>query len=166
MLIYGFLHILAIVIAPITVFPLIAVATGLWGWVVTFFLTLVAWEIGAIIAFIIARKWGVPLVRKLVPLKEIYKVEEKVSRYGNGFWEILFLRMIIPIDGLSYAIGLFSKVRFLPYFIATLFGIMPFLFLFAYFGAVDFIYQIIAVLVVLILFLLWLMVLEIRRNFC
>ena len=39
MFVYAFLHIIAIVIAPITVFPIITVGVGLWGKEITFFLT-------------------------------------------------------------------------------------------------------------------------------
>ncbi len=158
-LIYILLNIIAVVFAPITVLPLIVVATGLWGWTNAAIITILGWTIGSILAFLIARKFGVPLVRRFISLEKIYKLEDKFS-VGNNFWSVLLLRIIIPVDILSYALGLFSKIKLLPYSLATIIGITPFAFIFAYLGTVPFIYQIILGLIVLIIFITWLVIEE------
>jgi len=142
MVIYVLLHVLATVVAPITVLPLIVIVVGLWGVWVAAFLTVLGWSIGAFIAFWLSRRFGVPIVKRFISLEDIYKFEEKVS-IGNNFWSVLFLRMIVPVDVLSYALGLFSKIGFWSYALATVIGVMPFAFAFAYLGEVPYVYQII-----------------------
>ena len=56
--------------------------------------------------------------------------------------------MVIPVDILSYALGLFSRIKFWPYAIASFIGIIPGVVLFAYVGAIPFIYQVITILIV------------------
>lgn len=150
--VYILLTIAGVVLAPIVVLPLIVVATSLWGWVVAGIITIFGWTVGAVIAFIIARKFGVSLIERFVSLEGVYKLQEK-TQVGNNFWSVLVLRMMVPVDILSYALGLFSKIGLLPYAIATIIGISPFAFVFAYLGEVPFVYQIVLGLVFLIVFL-------------
>lgn len=149
MVVYVLLKIVATVVAPITVLPLIVLAVGLWGVLVAALLSILGWTLGGVIAFWLARKFGVPIVEKLVPLGEIYRLEDKV-KIGNTFWSVLFLRMIVPVDVLSYALGLFSRIGFWSYALATFIGVIPFAFVFAYLGEVPYVYQIILGLVFLI----------------
>ncbi len=160
---YVLLNILAVVLAPITVLPLIVLAVGLWGVFGAVFLTVVGWSIGSFVAFGLARKFGVPIVSKLVSLEEVYSFEKRV-KMGNGFWSVLFLRMIIPVDVLSYALGLFSRVEFLPYAFATVLGIIPFCFVFAYLGEVPYVYQIVFGLIFLVGVLAWLILNEVSGK--
>jgi len=46
--------------------------------------------------------------------------------------------MVIPVDILSYAVGLLSSMRLIPYAVATFIGVIPFSFVFAYGGAALF----------------------------
>ncbi|MAG39670.1 hypothetical protein CMI41_01760 [Candidatus Pacearchaeota archaeon] len=156
-LIYSFLHILAMVVAPVTVFPIIVLASSIWGWFWTGVITLISWTIGASIAFLIARKWGVPLVKKLVSLKKLYALEARAERYET-FFSILLLRVFIPADILSYALGLFSNVKFRVYFFATILGMAPFVFIYSYLGTINFLYQIIILLLFGIAYLLVLII--------
>ena len=131
MLIYVLLATSSTVLAPINTLPLIPIATTLWGGFISALLSITAWTLGAIIAFILARKFGKPFIEKHYSL-------EKISRYekilGNKyvFWNIVFLRIMIPVDILSYAIGLFTSVKLSTYSLATLIGVSPFAFLLAY----------------------------------
>jgi uncharacterized membrane protein YdjX (TVP38/TMEM64 family) len=63
------------------------------------------------------------------------------------------LRIAIPVDLLSYALGLFSKVRYRDYALATIIGISPLAFILAYLGTLPFIFQMIALSVALVLIL-------------
>ena len=149
MLSYVMLKIVATVVAPITVLPLIVLAAGLWGVWVAAFLTVLGWTIGSVIDFGLARKFGVPIIHRFIPLEEIYKFEDKV-KVGNTFWSVVLLRMIIPVDILSYALGLFSRINFWKYVLATFIGVIPFAFAFAYLGGMSYVYQIIFGLIFLI----------------
>jgi len=163
MVVYVLLKIVATVFAPITVLPLIVLATGLWGVWVAALLTILGWTLGSVIAFGVARKFGVPIVKRFVSLDEIYAFQDRV-KVGNSFWSIIFLRMIVPVDVLSYALGLFSKVGFWTYALATVIGVIPFAFVFAYLGEVHYIYQIIFGFIFLIGFLGYLIFKEIRNK--
>jgi uncharacterized membrane protein YdjX (TVP38/TMEM64 family) len=149
LLIYIFLNILAIVVAPITVLPLIVVVAGIWGWVVAGFVTWIAWILGSVVAFLIARRFGIPIVRRFISLDGLYKFEERFSFVGS-FWGVVFLRMVIPVEILSYGLGLFGRIGFWRYTFASALGFLPIVFLFGYFGVVPFIYQVILGLLVLI----------------
>jgi uncharacterized membrane protein YdjX (TVP38/TMEM64 family) len=74
MFIYVSLATISTVVAPVNTLPLIPVATALWGGFISALLSITAWTLGAIIAFIIARKLGKPFIEKHYNL-------EKISRY-------------------------------------------------------------------------------------
>lgn len=145
MLIYVVGATIATVIAPLSFFPVLPVAVAVWGSFVAAVLSLIAWSLGAAIAYLLARRFGRPLVRHFVG-------EEKMNNFSRFmpqkhlFTAVVFLRMVLPVDLLSYALGLMGVMRFWPYMLATVIGIMPFAFLFAYIADVSAKYQIIALL--------------------
>lgn len=140
-LIFVFIEIIATVFAPISAVPLLPLMSETYGWFVAGLLSIIGWTIGSVIAFILARKYGAPLVRKLISLEKISDIENKIPE-DNFFWSIVFLRMVLPADILSYVLGLFSKVKFNTYFWATLIGITPFAFILAYLGTLPLYYQV------------------------
>ena len=151
MLTYITLNVIAIILTPVTVFPfLVPIASNIFGWIPTAFITIIAWTIGSAVAFWLARKYGVDIVKRLIPLKQIAKYENKIPE-ENIFWTVVFLRTTIPVDILSYALGLFSTIKFKPYILATIIGVSPFAFFFAYAGMLPFAYQVIALLIALII---------------
>lgn len=152
-LIYILLVILAIVVAPISTISILPIASGLWGWFYAALYSVAGWLIGSIIAFSIARKYGKPLVKNLMNLDRIEKIE-KIMPKSNLFFGLIFLRMVIPVDILSYALGLFTKVRKETFIITTLIGILPFAFIFSYLGTVPIIYQIISFSIGAVIFLI------------
>lgn len=152
-LIYILLVIASIVIAPVSVIPVIPLAIGLWGWKLAAFLSILGWSIGAAIAFLLARKYGIPLVAKFIPLKEIDKFEKRIPE-KHVFWTIVFLRMVTPVDGLSYLFGLFPSIKFRTYMIATVIGITPFTIMLTYLGSISVIWQIIGLGIALIILLI------------
>ena len=50
----------------------------------------------------------------------------------NLFWAVVLARVILPVDVLSYVIGIFTAMHITSYLIATLIGITPFAYIFAY----------------------------------
>ncbi|MFQ5531808.1 MAG: TVP38/TMEM64 family protein, partial [Candidatus Nanoarchaeia archaeon] len=146
MFVYFIITIIAIVIAPVSMLPLITIATNLWGIIPTVILNVTGWTIGSLIAFLLARKYGVPIVKRLISLDKIYAIEKKIPQ-ENLFWSVVFFRMVIPADILSYALGLFSKMKTSHYTLATLIGVTPFAFVFAYLGIFPWYYQSFAFLV-------------------
>ncbi len=151
-LIYISIIIIAIVVAPISSIPLIPLVSNIWGWKLAGAVSVIGWTLGSIIAFLLARKYGVKIVKRLIPLSQIHHIEDKIPE-KNLFLSVLFLRMIIPVDILSYALGLFSKIKFWPYVIATFIGVIPVTFLLAYVGTINPLFQLIVFLIVGIILL-------------
>lgn len=148
---YVLVTIFAIVVAPVSTVPLVPLASHLWGWAITGVLSVIGWAIGAQIAFLLARRFGKPFVEKIFSFKKLHAFENYFTK-KNLFWTVVFLRMIIPVDILSYALGLFSEIKSRPFFFATLIGITPFAFIFAYAGNLSIRLQIIILVEVLVVF--------------
>ncbi len=157
MLTYIFILILATVIAPVSALPILPIASNIWGWIFAALLSIIGWTVGAAIAFVLARRYGVPLVKRFISIEKIAKFEKKIPK-ENIFWSIIFLRMAIPVDILSYILGLFSHIKFRTYFLATLIGVSPFAFVFAFLGGLPFYYQIIALFFALLFILIGLLI--------
>lgn len=130
-LIYVAITIIAVVLAPISTMPLLPLAVSLWGNFSAAVLSITGWTAGAAIAFFLARRFGKPLVGKMVSLEKIQRIENIIPK-SNVFISIVLLRMTVPVDILSYALGLFSSVQFRLYFISTLLGVTPFAFFYSY----------------------------------
>jgi len=93
----------------------------------------------------------------------LYKFEDRFS-FISKFWGVVFLRMVIPVEILSYGLGLFSRINFWKYTFASALGLLPVSFLFGYFGEIPFTYQIIIGLCVLIAILVMMIFQEIRQR--
>jgi len=164
MLIYFVLVILEIVFAPITFIPFIPLASAIWGSFKTFLLTLGAWTIGSIIAFIIASEIGGLLLEKIVSVKELNKVKRIIPN-KRLFLGVIILRIILPIDIMSYAIGLFTDIDLKRYSLATLIGYAPIVFILSYFGEISFKLQIILFSIGLIFFIIFVLSYKKFRSF-
>ncbi|MCH8945943.1 MAG: TVP38/TMEM64 family protein [Nanoarchaeota archaeon] len=149
-LVYILITIIAIVVAPISMMPLIPIISNVFGWVFGAIFTFIGWTIGTFIVFFLCRKYGIDLIKKFISLKQINKLESKIPR-ENLFIDIVLLRTIIPVDILSYALGLFSKVDFKTYALATMIGIIPFTIVFSYLGTVPLWYQVSGIILVVLL---------------
>ena len=114
---------------------LLPFAVVAWGPITTALLCIVGWWIGSMIAFFIARTYQHRLLKKFPSLAHYEYVDALVSKKYE-FLTLIFLRMTLPVDILSYALGLFSsRISWQRNSITTLIGIIPFAFLFSYIGA-------------------------------
>jgi len=161
--IYIFLLILSDVVPPMTVLPFIPLAAGIWGWFFTGILNVIGWSIGAYFCFILGRKYGVGLVKNIIPIEEISKFENKIPE-EHFFWSVVLLRMLLPVDVLSYALAIFSKMNLRNYMLATIIGITPFSFILSYLGEIPFYYQMIVFLVLGIILLIGIIFKESRKK--
>ena len=132
-LIYVLMLTLAVVLLPLTVMPIIPMASAVFGPLQTGFLSIIGWTIGASLAFLIARYLGQPLLGHYVDLRKYDEVIREISKKAQ-FMLIVLLRLTMPVDLVSYALGFSKEVSFLTYFIATLIGVSWFSFAFAYLG--------------------------------
>ena len=161
---YIFLLILAVVFAPLTLDPLIPLASNLWGWPLAGLLTLSGWLIGSMVAFEIARDYGTKLIGKFVSIDQLNRIESFIPE-KNLFWGIVLLRIAIPIDIVSYALGLFSNISRTKYFFATLIGLIPAAFILAYIGALRLIFQIMFFLLIGNIFLsIWIIFIVFKKE--
>ncbi|MDD2766600.1 MAG: VTT domain-containing protein [Candidatus Moranbacteria bacterium] len=133
---YVFITGLAIVFAPVSTLPLIPIAVSVWGFQITSVLSVIGWTMGSQIAFFLSRRYGRLFVKKFISLEKITNFEKQLSQ-KNIFWTIVFLRMIVPVDVLSYGIGLFSSLSHRLFFLSTLIGVTPFAILFSYAGTLP-----------------------------
>ena len=148
MVFYVFILIVSAVFAPIDMIFLMPIASAVWGWFLAAVLSLLGWTLGSSVVFVLSRKYGVPLIRKIISLKEIYRYEQLMPK-ENLFLGVVFLRIAIPIDLISYAIGIFTNMKFIPYFFATLIGFLPLAFFLAYIGTLPIYMQIIGFIIFL-----------------
>lgn len=153
MLIFFIILILSIVVVPIAAFPLFPLASSLWGWVITGTLGVIGFTLGSVISFVIARKYGVDLVKKFLPIEKIYKLEKKIPK-EHLFWTVVFFTMVVAMDGIGYILGLLSKMSLRDYTLATIIGLIPYSFALAYLGSAPYHYTI-------LFLLLWLIILAI-----
>jgi len=131
---YITLAILATVVAPFSALPFLPLVSLLYGWFWAGVFSIVGWTIGAYIAFILARRYGKALVVKFVSMATVERLEARIPK-EHLFWSVVFLRIVLPVDVLSYALGLFSRISEKNYVIATALGITPFAFAWAYAGS-------------------------------
>jgi bacillithiol system protein YtxJ len=126
---------IAVIIAPISALPIVPVAVGMWGSFNASILSIIGWMSGSSAAFALARYGGRPLIKRLVSLDKVEKFS-KIIPEKNLFVSVVFFRIALPVDILSYALGLFTEIKWSTYLLATFLGIAPFAFIFSY--AVDF----------------------------
>lgn len=147
MLAYVLIAIIGTVVAPVTALPLMPIAVSLWGPNVSALLSAVGWLIGSGIDYEIARRFGKKLVKKIVKIETIEKFSTEIpDRYS--FMGLVLLRLTLPVDLLSYALGLFTLVGRKAYYLSTAIGILPFAFIWAYLGALHYGYQAVGFLLV------------------
>ncbi len=132
-LIFIFLEITSIVIAPVSTVFLIPVAADIFGPILTALFSILGWTIGSIVAFGIARRFGRPVLEKIIDPKKLEKYRNYISSDAE-FATVVFLRILLPIDIISYAVGFLTVMRFKKYVIATIIGVTPFSFIYSYGG--------------------------------
>jgi uncharacterized membrane protein YdjX (TVP38/TMEM64 family) len=112
------------VLGPLTLLPILPIAVALWGPLTTALLNTVGWTIGGIIAFSLAQKYGQEIVERLVKLEHLRWIESRMPE-KNLFLAVIVFRIVIPIDFVSYALGLFTNMRLSAYALATFIGTLP-----------------------------------------
>ena len=139
--VYIFLNVLDAVVAPGATLPLIPIAARVWGRVPAALVTTAGWTAGSLVAFYIARRWGSPIVKRLTSMERVKRLRRYVPRHP--FWSVVLLRMIGPMDVISYVLGLFSDMSWSTYALATALGLTPSAFILTYIGKTPRAYDII-----------------------
>jgi len=129
---YILLLVTSVVLLPFSSLPLLPLAARIFGVWLTAVLSIVGWWIGCLIAFQIARL-GRKYLEKITSLEAVDRIERKIPK-DIGFAGIVILRMILPVDVTSFALGLLKHLSFSTYAVASLIGITPFAFVWSYAG--------------------------------
>lgn len=122
----------SVVLLPFSSLPLLPLAARVFGVWLTATLSIIGWWIGCLIAFQIARL-GRRYLEKFTSLEAVDRLERKIPP-DISFAGIVILRMILPVDVTSFALGLLKNLSFSTYAIASLIGITPFAFVWSYAG--------------------------------
>ena len=150
--IIGFILLTAIFVVfviPLDIVFLIPIGTSVFGPIPTALMSIMGWTLGSTIAFGIARYFGRPVVERIIGINWMQTIENRIPK-RNLFWNVVLLRMLVPVDILSYALGLIGTMSWESYILATVIGVTPFGFYFAYTGAVPFIYRVVSITVAIL----------------
>lgn len=114
----------AVVVSPIPSVPL-DIAAGLafgllWGTVYV----LIGAELGAIVAFTIARRLGRPRLARRLPRAAMNQIDTLAARSGVRALLLMRLLPVFNFDWVSYAAGL-TSISFPAFALATLVGMIP-----------------------------------------
>ena len=125
---------LAIIIPPIPGAYLDVAGIAAFGWWYGFVLAEAGIMLGAVVAFSIARRFGEPVVARFAVLQNVVEWEKRLSE-KKKFWALVLIRLPTNsiFDYISYAAGL-MRIGFFKFFLSTLIGNVPGLFIFFYFG--------------------------------
>jgi len=117
---------------------LLPIGVVCWGPFVTAVLCIIGWLLGSITAFFIGRTYQGWLLRTYPSFKK-YRIIDSYIPKNHTLASLIFLRMTMPVDVLSYALGLFSThISWKQNAVTTLIGITPFAFIFSYIGLFSF----------------------------
>jgi len=132
LLIIGLMSI-AIILNPIPSAPIAMVAGALYGHTWGTIYIVIGAQIGAVVAFMIARIGGRELIVKIIGN---HRMPVWIGTQ-NSLTTLVFVSRLIPFisfDLVSYGAGL-THIKFWRFSIATLFGLLPVSFLLAHFGS-------------------------------
>lgn len=129
------LYIFLYTVRPLIFFPasILSITGGLaFGALMGTVYTVIGATLGAVVAFLVAKKLGKGVIKN--GAGKVDQIQQQLEK--NGFIYVLIFRLlpIFNFDLISYAAGL-SKVRLLPFFLATLIGIIPGTFAYNFLGS-------------------------------
>lgn len=134
---------------------LLPFGTMTWGPFLTALFCILGWWVGSLISFYIARAYKEWLLIKYPSLQK-YEFIDSLIPEKHVSLSLIFLRMTMPVDILSYSLGLFSKrITWQQNAITTLIGITPFAFMFSYIGVFKTSTQVVIFVITFSLFVLF-----------
>ena len=129
---------------PLDSSVLVPLATHVWGPLVAACISIVAWTMGSMIAFSIARRYGRPVVERVIGAARVAQAEQHAP-HAHLFWWVVFTQAFVQVDFISYMFGLFTPIDLARYTLATALGdILP-AFFFSYVGTLPIWYEAAAV---------------------
>ncbi len=125
---------IGVVLAPLPGAPVAFASMAVLPWYEALIWNFIGSESGAIVAFLIARKFREPVVARFAPLEKIHQWQDQVSR-RKQFWSFAGFRLVtlVAFDFVSYAAGL-TKLPLSTFILVTLLIDIPADFIFFYLG--------------------------------
>ena len=123
-IIYVAFFAVSMVVAPIPTGPAPVAAAAAFGGVAAFFYTLLAGAIGAALSFLIAQRWGRPILERFLPNKVVGEIDRVADHLGLRVLFAMRLFPILGVDVVSYAAGL-TRIRFGAYMLVSIAGSAP-----------------------------------------
>jgi uncharacterized membrane protein YdjX (TVP38/TMEM64 family) len=125
---------LAVIIPIVSNIFLLPFGVVAWGPLTTSLLCILGWWIGSIVSFSVGRYAKEWVLTHYPSLQAHEFIDSLISKRYESV-SLIFLRMTLPVDILSYALGLFStRISWKQNALTTLIGITPFAFIFSYIG--------------------------------
>lgn len=124
-LVFSLSYLLTIVIAPLPGFPIYVAGIGIYGLLKSLILCYLLLMLGAGINFFIAKRFGRPLMRRLIGKSGEVRVEKHTKEFGT---EVLVLTRLFDgfvFEYVSYAAGL-TPISFRKYMLITIWGTIPY----------------------------------------
>ncbi len=115
---------MTIVVSPLASLPFWFASLALFGFLQTCLIVLASHSAGSTINFLIAQRWGRPVVAKLVGKKGIEKIDNVTEIIGLKMLFIARLFGGASADYVSYAAGL-TSMKFKPYILISVFVSIP-----------------------------------------
>lgn len=121
--VYILTHQLSYILAPVSGYPFLVLGFYLFGEsaiIYNYFVQIV----GSSINFWIAKKWGRPIVRKLVGGEPLEKIDKFAKEYGVGTLFVVRLFLVGLGDYISYTYGL-TPIKFRTFILVSAVAIIP-----------------------------------------
>jgi len=114
-------QIIQVIVAPISHYAIQIAGGAIFGVWLGGLLNYVGSVTGSIFVFFLSRKYGKPLVNKIVSKRIMNKFETVVQKMGPFSLFLIYFLPLFPDDEISYLVGL-SKMKFKDYLTANLLG--------------------------------------------
>lgn len=122
---------LSIVFAPLGTGFLLPVAANSYGPFLAAIYSIIGWTLGSVIAFWIAKTFQTKVFKHQVFTKRIQRYEQTIPKY-QFYGLVILLRIALPVDLVSYALGFASTISYRAFLLTTIIGITPLTFMFTY----------------------------------
>ena len=121
--VYIIAHQLSYIFAPISGYPFLIVGFYLFGKTTILYNFIVAIS-GSSINFLIAKKWGRPIVKRLAGEDSLGEIDKLSKEYGIGMLFVLRLFLIGLGDFISYGYGL-TPIKFVQFITVSTIAMIP-----------------------------------------
>ncbi|HSX19309.1 MAG TPA: VTT domain-containing protein [Candidatus Saccharimonadales bacterium] len=119
-------YIPTVIVAPINGLPFMITGFYLFG-KITLLYILIASMVGFTVNFLLAKRWGKPIVRKIAGVSALEKIEKAEAKYT--VWTLIIMRLLLSSVGdfISYGFGLTPMSLQVYFIVTTLFSIPSFI---------------------------------------